>query len=135
MLTIEQMKKNGCHDGQIRSDDTVHNGGWYNLAGEKIGWGDLSKEDLTRLAKNLDDTLIILSEHDSFWTFVTKNPGPTGAFSSTSEKEKNPGLEYLWQKARYIVQDKQILFVSDYDKQYQDYTRRITREKAKAVLS
>jgi len=39
-------EKFGICNGQMRSCDFVHNGGWYNKSGEKIGWGDLSPSDM-----------------------------------------------------------------------------------------
>ena len=57
----------GFRAGQMRSNDYVHNGGWYNKAGEKLGWGDLSEEDMVRLMQELEDGefFIILPESAS----------------------------------------------------------------------
>lgn len=38
----------GLKVGAVRGKDLVHNGGWYNGVGEKIGWGDLAVEDIKK---------------------------------------------------------------------------------------
>ena len=43
----------GLRCGQLRGKQVAHNGGWYNGLGEKIGWGDLSQDDLSRIASQL----------------------------------------------------------------------------------
>lgn len=67
------------HAGQIRSvnysncreceidEKLVHNGGWYNREGEKIGWGDLSLSDMENVQRHLESggVFIVLSETDS----------------------------------------------------------------------
>jgi len=96
----------GIINGQMRADDFVHNGGWYNAKGEKIGWGDLSKEDLERITNRMAgqpfELFIVLGEHDSFWPFVT-SVGPIGSLCGVEAKEKNPGLDYVAEHARYVI--------------------------------
>lgn len=107
--TFAHMDKSfaGLVQGQMRSrpDKLTHNSGWYNRAGEKVGWGDLSFTDINRIISDLeeDEVFIILAESDSFWEFVTHNPGPTGDFATTDAKEQCPGLEYLVERAIYFV--------------------------------
>jgi len=62
----------GLRQNQMRMDDFVHNGGWYNCKGEKIGWGDLSPNDIVRLSQELEDgeDFYVLGEQDSYWNFV-----------------------------------------------------------------
>lgn len=105
MITKKDLKGFGLCEEQTRFNKTVHNGGWYNAAGEKIGWGDLSNDDLRRLAAELPEgeIFVVLGEHDSFWPFVTHSPGPTGAQATTSAGEKAPGLAYLVEHARWFV--------------------------------
>ena len=73
------MNSFGLHAGQIRSvnysncrecgidEKLVHNGGWYNREGEKIGWGDLSLGDMENVRRHLEPkgAFIVLSETDS----------------------------------------------------------------------
>ena len=103
---VEGRNDLGIVSGQMRGDDFVHNGGWYNAEGEKIGWGDLSKEDLERIVKHmageLTEVFVVMGEHDSFWPFVT-SLGPLGALCETDATEKNPGLDYVAEKARYVI--------------------------------
>jgi hypothetical protein len=85
----------GLRCGQMRPRDTKvgHNNGWYNQNGEKLGWGDLSKEDLINIAKGLeeDEVFITLGEQDSYW------------YVDNKEKEMNPGRDYVIEKARHII--------------------------------
>jgi hypothetical protein len=59
----------GFQMGQMRSHDLVHNGGWYNGNGERLGWGDLSPKDLQKISEEIPEgeSFFILSEQDSFW--------------------------------------------------------------------
>lgn len=90
--------------GQIRTDDFVHNGGWYECDGTKIGWGDLSREDLQRIPRCLPEgePLIILDEHYSFWSFV-RRPGLLGSMTQVRQEEHAPGIEYVADKCCYIL--------------------------------
>lgn len=114
LLTLAWMEANGCKTSQMRgTGHLVHNGGWYNAAGEKIGWGDLDEADLNRLADNLpsDAVLFILGEQDSFWKFVTFNPGIVGDMCQTSADEKLPGMEYVLSKAFMVLVNGQWYYV------------------------
>jgi len=57
----------GLTDGQMRCPDTIHNGGWYNGRCEKVGWGDLNKEDFRRIKAELPfgEAFVVLCEDDS----------------------------------------------------------------------
>lgn len=106
VLTSSWMDAHGCKSGQMRgTHHRVHNGGWYNAAGEKIGWGDLDDDDLRRLADEMPrkGLLFILGEQDSFWKFVTYNPGIIGDMCQTSSEEKMPGMDYLLSKAMIVI--------------------------------
>lgn len=94
----------GLSCGQIRGKDFVHNGGWYNKLGEKLGWGDLSVEDFQRIRRELEEgeMFIILGESDSFWNFVTR-PGLLGHNAVTKPDVEAPGVDYVAAKARYII--------------------------------
>ena len=94
----------GLRCGQIRGKDFVHNGGWYNKAGEKLGWGDLSVEDFQRIRRELEEgeMFIILGESDSFWNFVER-PGLLGHNAVTKPDVEAPGVDYVAAKARYII--------------------------------
>lgn len=91
---------------QMRSNDLVHNGGWYNREGQKLGWGDLSPRDLMYIAEVLksDEILIVLGEHDSHWNFVTFADDSKGMpWKLGTEKEHQPLLEYVLLKARWVI--------------------------------
>jgi len=101
----------GLSCGQVRSRDFVHNGGWYNRDGEKLGWGDLTLADFQRIAEGLqgDELFIILSENDSFWSFVT-SPGIVPTVKPTIQ---SPGVDYVAEKAMYIIAP-MVLYVVDH---------------------
>lgn len=104
-LTREDLPRLGLSSSQMRADDKFHNAGWYSTSGEKLGWGDLSGDDIEHIKAALVDgeALIILSESDSFWNFALRNPGPTGQQVTTSDDEAFPGLGYLLEKARAVL--------------------------------
>ena len=94
----------GLRCGQMRSNSLVHNAGWYNRNGEKIGWGDLTNENILEIIDGLEDgeLFIVLGEMDSFWKFVEQH-GTIGSMCQRSEKEAQPGIEYIAEKARIVV--------------------------------
>jgi hypothetical protein len=87
--------------GQVRADDYQHNVGWYNAAGEKLGWGDLSREDLKNIAAGLEpgESFILLRESASYWDF--RFPG---VFNDTSGLDPEaPGADYVNAHAHIII--------------------------------
>lgn len=56
----------GLREGQMRFPDTIHNGRWYNMNGERIGCGDLSSADILRISNEIDpdEIFFVLNEHD-----------------------------------------------------------------------
>jgi hypothetical protein len=117
-LTFEKM---GLHNGRQRNGSVYHNSGWYVLGKEigacpKIGWGDLAVGDILNIEKSLNEgeALFILHEEDSFWNFVTENPGIIGAFCKTAPTEKDPGLDYVREKVAGIVVKGAFLRVQTY---------------------
>jgi hypothetical protein len=101
--------------GQMRHQENFgHNSGWYNKNGEKIGWGDLDKQDVQRIKKALIDheLFITLGEHDSFWNFVTSF-GMIGSMCETNQDEQSPGIDYVAKHSRYIIAHNEIFINSD----------------------
>lgn len=90
--------------GQIRVKDHIHNGGWYDKTGKKIGWGDLSCEDIDFIATNIPEgeLLIVLTEEASFWAFVTETE-MLGSLCKIDPMSETPGFEYLAKHARYVI--------------------------------
>lgn len=106
------------HCGQIRSRENFgHNSGWYNKFGEKLGWGDLSKEDIVKIIKAIpkDEIFITLGEHDSFWNFVTEL-GMIGSDCKTRSSEQAPGIHYIAEKCRYLIRNDGIYTKEFYDR-------------------
>ncbi len=55
----------GFSSGNYARIDFIHNGGWYNKAGEWLGWGDLSPSDLERIAAVIEDDELFVIVHES----------------------------------------------------------------------
>lgn len=133
----------GLSMGQMRSYDKItHNSGWYNLRGEKIGWGDLGVSDFRCIKDNLEDgdAFIVLGESDSFWNFVTQ-PGITGEDSEVEGTEQNPGVEYILDKVQYFITKDGAYFVDRYGDSPELVNRDgliikgVTKEKAAQLLN
>lgn len=106
----------GLYSSQMRGNDLIHNGGWYNRQGVKLGWGDLSPADLMRIAEKItgDEAFIILPEGDSHWAFQTFSRD--GKWKLGTKKEWEPMLEYVVLKARWAVFPGEVHFIpSRYD--------------------
>jgi hypothetical protein len=91
----------GLYSGQTRGEEFLRNVGWYNSAGERLGWGDLSRDDIRRLMSELpaNQYFVILGEVDAYWNFMRR---------ATAERTAGldieaPGIEYLIEFARYAV--------------------------------
>ena len=133
MLKTKDLRHMGLHSGQMRNSPTrAHNGGWYNAAGEKLGWGDLTLEDLERVAGLLEpnDVFVVLPESASFWGFVTHNPGTTGAACTTDPTELSPGVDYVVEHAYLMAVDG---VVHDVDRPELD--RSMTQEELRAHMT
>lgn len=143
-MYANESKMFGLHEGQMTSPDLVHNGGWYNKLGEKIGWGDLCPANMAIISAEIpgDELFIILSEQNSFWKFV-KRPGAIGLLSEVdSLKEYKPGIEYVLEKCKIIIKTSEVLVVYTYgDKPPKEpYDGRVTnckwisRSEAKKII-
>jgi len=99
----------GLRCGSIRYGDTkiIHNGGWYNKYGEKLGWGDLSAEDFERIARELEsnELFVVLGEEDSHWNFIVRS-------RIVGMGSEAPGLDYVAEHAQYVVTKGQTYHVS-----------------------
>jgi hypothetical protein len=106
MLTREWLESRGLRIGQMRGYDGKigHNCGWYNKRGEKLGWGDLSATDLNKVAADLPrgEVMVVLSEQNSFWNFVTQ-VGVIGDLCKTESRAEAPGVDYIAEHALFVV--------------------------------
>jgi len=105
------------YSGQMRAGQgkMTHNSGWYNAAGEKLGWGDLSAEDFGRIRALLKpgEAFVVLPEHESFWSFVQENRGFLGSHCLTSADAEAPGPEYVRECMTYLVTEEAIFVVTE----------------------
>lgn len=122
--------------GQMRGRDRMtHNSGWYNKAGEKLGWGDLSAKDLRRISREIEtgELFIVLGEQDSFWNFVT-HYGAIGSMCRTKPEEQAPGADYVAEKCQFIVARGRICLVDRYGS-IKDATVALSQDLTCEVLS
>lgn len=97
----------GLAAGQMRVDGKIaHNHGWYNLKGEKLGFGDLSVADARKIMSELlmHEAFITLCEGDSWWD----------AKRNGVEDINSPGLAYVLEHARYVFLPGQAYSVNEY---------------------
>lgn len=89
--------------GQIRPARISHNGRWFNKAGERLGWGDLSMSDLQRVAVEIlaSELFIVVAERNAL-------------LSQPEEVQRAPGVEHVAEYADYIVGRDKIFFVDRY---------------------
>lgn len=142
-LTAELLKHRnelGIVSGQMRAREYIHNGGWYNVRGEKIGWGDLSTDDLEHIAEvmkgNSEEVFVVLSEQASFWNFVSSF-GFTGASCETDGTEQNPGINYVANHARYAITGDGLFFIhneEEIENWKTDFTKPMSREVLRQLL-
>jgi hypothetical protein len=108
----------GLLNGQLsgRRVRAAKNAGWYNRDGEKLGWGDLSFDDIVRIRDGLrpGELFITLGERDSFWAFVTRLGGPVGAMHRVRRKERAPGVRYVIDHCSFIIAPGKLYLVSRY---------------------
>ena len=91
--------------GQMRATDTFHNAGWYNRAGDKIGWGDLDYREVAKIPLRLSpgEMLYVLPEYKSFWDL-----------RDTDRDESRPGLDWIWDHASAVITMSGIHIIRDW---------------------
>jgi hypothetical protein len=91
---------------RFRVNDFCHNAGWFNANGERLGYGDLSTEDIKRISEGLQEgeLFIVLNESDVPWTKSERHPGDPTA----------PGIRYVCEHADLIIAPKRVLRVARY---------------------
>ena len=106
----------GMYSGQMRGGGgfIIHNAGWYNVAGEKLGFGDLGVMDFKTLRRRLrpKELFIALNEHDSFTCFITGH-GLVGSSCTVSPAEAAPGSDYVAEHCRFIVRAGELIWVRE----------------------
>ena len=108
----------GLREGQCRGNDFVHNGGWYNKQGEKLGWGDLEPADILRIRNQLeyDELFVVLPESASFWAFGRDSGSRVlaeGVDASTLDQHA-PGTDYMAEHARYVIAKHKVYDLTGY---------------------
>lgn len=94
----------GLRNAQLRPGKAtaVRNASWYNAAGEKLGWGDLSFDDLHRIAAGLRgrEVLIVLDQSYGHFAFLFPKQFRHAGRKGPAEA---PGSAYVRRHARYEI--------------------------------
>lgn len=95
----------GLHCGQLRARELVHNCGWYNQHGHKLGFGDLNLADFQRIAAEMPpgEIFLVLPEGASFWDYFY------------GDMHDNPGADYVAGHAVFAVTEGKIYRVIDHE--------------------
>lgn len=102
----------GLHSGQERCQSIVNRTGWYNLAGEMLGWGDLNEEDVIRIMCQSvdDDVFLVLRSTESFWRFDDHR------FTDATQADiAKPGTDYVVNNAWLAITSEGLFFVDSID--------------------
>ncbi len=106
----------GLITSQTRSQKFIQNTSWYNKKGYKIGWGDLSPQDIRNIMKNIhkDELFIVLQETESFWKFVFYGDPVLGDLFGVSHTDiENPSNEFLIQYCQFLIGRRKLYYVHD----------------------
>jgi len=94
----------GLRAAQLRPkrDTAIRNASWYNGAGEKLGWGDLSLDDFKRVAAGLkrNEVFIVLDQGTSYFAFRFPEQF---AWAKPNGRPNAPGRAYVARHARYAI--------------------------------
>lgn len=112
MLTVSDLERLDLRVGLCCGDDLIHNGGWYNSKGEKLGWGDLSLAKIRTIISNLNkgEVFVVLPETASYWDFIEYKDSKM----YLKAEENNPGQEYISSNCSYIFTKDGIFFRPKY---------------------
>ena len=102
----------GLSTSQMRGNEIVHNGGWYNLAGEKLAWGDLAARDFVRILVEIPhgEAFIVLGEGASHWDFLRDFGGKPEAMALDPAA---PGIDYVLEHMRWVIVSGVVYCVED----------------------
>ena len=83
----------GLLNNQVRIDNTIQSAGWFNIKGDRLGAGDLTMDDMSRIVKSIPEAeaFIVLNEADSTWNLPVH-------LDRTS-----PGLDYCLSKVIWMM--------------------------------
>ena len=97
----------GFKTGQLKVQERFPKAGWYNLHGERLGWGDLTDADLEMVSRKIPEkeVFIILSEWNSHWNTVAGRP---------AQENDAPGKEYIFEHLLCFIVAGAIYTVSPY---------------------
>jgi hypothetical protein len=103
----------GLECGQECREALARKSGWYNQRGERIGWGDLTVQQMMRISREIGrkELFIVLPEVASF---SRHQPLSYRRRFGTEFNEEAPGLGHIIAKATFIVDRYNIYMVDRY---------------------
>jgi len=90
----------GLGDAQCVADSFVHNGRWFNRQGQLLGYGDLSKQNLSTIADELKDGELFLVMREFDFCIDIKNRKDTYDWESLLANERQ---QYVYDYATFLV--------------------------------
>jgi hypothetical protein len=94
----------GLSRDQMRGNVMIQNGGWFNVKGELLGFGDLAPNDLVHIAEGLEEGELFVVLYESSWRFQL--PG--------NLERDAPGVEYVAAKCSHIIARSRYYHVESY---------------------
>ena len=103
----------GLRHGQFYGNYTIKNAGWYNRAGEKLGQGDLTLDEMATIELTLADDTAFAPESDEIFIVLHEYPSYLD-FRDSDLDEQAPGIDYVAEHATYIITKEMIYRVDQY---------------------
>ena len=94
----------GLVNDQRRTDSIINSAVWFNIAGERLGSGDLSLKDMEKISSKIEpgEAFIVVGEGDAIWEI------PDEANNDA------PGFDFLAKKMLWSITNQGIIRVRDY---------------------
>lgn len=97
----------GLRCGQLRGRRRriAKNAGWYDRHGHKLGWGDLSADDLAKIMSGISrhEVFLVLGETDSYWHFTKFVTRGAKKFLRVHARERAPGARYILEHCSFVI--------------------------------
>ena len=104
----------GLRCDQTPPEPLLHNAGWYNANGERLGWGSLTAIDLRKIASALTqrEAFVVLTEIDTFWENAPWNDSYRDILEPTEGLVDAPGPAYIARKCCFVVIKDRVMLVN-----------------------
>ncbi|MFA5854580.1 MAG: hypothetical protein WC866_05905 [Patescibacteria group bacterium] len=85
------------------AEEFVHNAFWFNHAGELLGTGSLSRDDLRRISRELVDREMFIVVEEHVHRSVGMRHANLSTIAETVAKKVSFGTEYVAERSRYVI--------------------------------